>query len=257
MPADLRSIPTGYRPGSPRERLAAIVLSAAIIVAGLLIALYQTGYVPVKLGERGIATFNVAPEGARSAQAKARPRPERQARAQPRQSAMPRPRIVIRTRPQRAQPVDAIPGFVHLSREDLASGDIGRMRAATDGQQGNGQAAVGPGEGPGGMHLYPADWYREPTDAQLAGYLPKDRPRAGWGTIACQTIEHYRVDNCRIIDESPRGSGLGLAVLNAAWQFQVLPPRINSRPQVGSWVRIRITYSERGAEAGWTDDSGK
>ena len=249
MSPALRPVPTGYQPGSPRQRLTASVLSAAIIIAGLLIALYQTGFTPVKMGERGIVTFNVAPEGARSARAKARHRPRQQARAQPRESATPRPRIVIHTRVQRERPVDSIPGFLHLSREDLASGDIGTMHAATGGTQGNGQAQYGPGEGPGGMHLYPADWYREPTDAQLAGYLPKNGPRAGWGTIACQTVEHYHVDNCRIIDESP-GSGLGRAVLNAAWQFLVLPPRINSRPQVGSWVRIRITYTQRGVEAG-------
>jgi protein TonB len=42
--------------------------------------------------------------------------------------------------------------------------------------------------------------------------------------------------------ESPLGSGFARAVREAAWQFRVLPPRINGQPVIGAWVRIRITY---------------
>ena len=250
MSPDLRPIPAGYRPGSLRERIAAIILSAAVIIAALLIALYQTGFTPVKMAARGLVSFDVAPEGAQRPRAKADSRPRPRAQAKTSASAVPVPRIVIRTRPERERPTQGAPGFVHLSGKDLAAADIGKLGAAGGGGDGSGKGSYGPGEGAGGKHLYPADWYREPTDAQLAGYLPKTAPASGWGTIACQTIEHYHVDNCQIIDESPRGSGFGRAVLNAAWQFLVLPPRINSRAEVGSWVRIRITYTERGAETG-------
>jgi protein TonB len=106
----------------------------------------------------------------------------------------------------------------------------------------------GGGAGPGGERLYDADWARRPTDAELGGYLPKNSVRSGSGLIACRTVEGNRVEDCKIIGEDPPGSGFGRAVLNAAWQFRVLPPRVGSRRLVGSWVRIRIDYSERGVD---------
>jgi len=122
------------------------------------------------------------------------------------------------------------------------------MHAPASGAGGSsGKGSYGPGEGPNGMQLYPVEWYREPTDAELSTYLPKSNPGDGWGEVACETIEHYHVDNCEIIGESPRGSGYGRAVLNASWQFLVRPPRINGVMKIGAPVRIRITYSERGA----------
>ena len=41
----------------------------------------------------------------------------------------------------------------------------------------------------------------------------------------------------------------------AAFQFRVKAPRVNSRLLIGSWVRIRITYSQRagGGDGGDAD----
>jgi protein TonB len=114
------------------------------------------------------------------------------------------------------------------------------------GDQGQDSAsAYGPGEGPGGARLYNAEWYREPTSAELSTYLPEPR-FVGWGLIACQTIERYRVDNCRVIGDSPPGSGLARAIKAAAWQFMVRPPRIDGKSVIGAWVKIRIEFSESG-----------
>jgi protein TonB len=100
------------------------------------------------------------------------------------------------------------------------------------------------GSGPNGEPLYAARWVREPYHDELAGYLSTAQG-PGWGLIACRTVENFRVEDCVFVDEYPRGSNIARSVLAAAWQFRVHPPQIGGRPQVGSWVRIRITYENR------------
>lgn len=97
------------------------------------------------------------------------------------------------------------------------------------------------GTAPDGEPLYAAAWYREPRDDELRGYL-STASGPGWGLIACRTAPDYRVEDCVGLDEYPHGSQINRAVLAAAWQFKVRPPRVGGRVLVGSWVRIRIDY---------------
>ena len=97
------------------------------------------------------------------------------------------------------------------------------------------------GTAPNGEPLYAASWYREPRDEELRAYLSTARG-PGWGLIACRTAPGYRVEDCVGLDEYPHGSQIMRAVLAAAWEFKVRPPRLGGRPQVGAWVRIRIDY---------------
>lgn len=170
----------------------------------------------------------------------------------------------VTPRPPELAPEPPVPPLelIPLTRAEFAAADISRMRSyrpnmqpsgtgATGAGSGNDSgAAHGTGDGPNGEQLFNADWYREPTSAELAFYLPANGPRTGWGMVACQTVKDFHVDNCREIGQSPPGSGLASAVRQAAWQFRVLPPRIGGRPLIGAWVRIRIEYSERGAAPG-------
>jgi protein TonB len=140
------------------------------------------------------------------------------------------------------------PAFIHLSHSDMASADISKMSRSSDqsGDQDSSQDSgktYGPGEGPSGRHLYNAEWYREPSDAEMTTYLPAERPPGSWGMIACKTIEHYHVENCQELDESPPGSGIARALRLASWQFLVRPPRVNGAPQLGAWVRIRFDFT--------------
>lgn len=102
----------------------------------------------------------------------------------------------------------------------------------------------GPGTGPGGERLYNAEWQREPTNAELSFYLPRGTPQGSWAMVACRTVARFRVEDCRELGESPPGSRLARGIVEAAWQFRVLPPRIGGRPLVGAWVRIRIEFSK-------------
>jgi protein TonB len=168
----------------------------------------------------------------------------RQARTKPKakQETPPRPPIVLPIKPPIAieRPLDLIP----MTKEELAAADIRGLPKATTGTgsgSGAGDSEV-VGRGPNGEMLYAAEWAREPTDAELAGYLPRNAPE-GYGLIACKTLPKNRVDDCIELENHPRGSHLASAVRQAAWQFRVRPPRKNGRELIGEWVRIRIDYN--------------
>jgi hypothetical protein len=156
-------------------------------------------------------------------------------------------------KPPETPPTPDFP-FITLTKDELAAADIGKLPTRKSDQSGSGAgtagtgqdrgAVSGPGEGPGGEQLYDADWYRRPTNAELATYMPTNAPRTGYGLVACKTVENYHVENCQSLGESPLGSGFARAVRQAAWQFLVKPPRIGGRSMVGTWVRIRIDYVE-------------
>lgn len=252
---------TRYQPGTRRERAVSAIMAAAIIVIAALLAIYQSGVVARLDKGRSLTTFDVSPAGSSPKAAKStQERIEKKADSARRsRAAMPKPQIVIPNPEAPASEDFDLPGVIRLTPAEMKSADIGTRQGAKSGTAlasgssgvGTGEGvAPGQGDGPGGVRLYNADWFRRPTDVELGTYLPKRNPGEGWGAIACRTVANHRVEDCQIIGESPGGSGYGLAVLNAAWQFQVIPPRVNAKPQIGAWVRIRITYSDRGAHAG-------
>ena len=145
--------------------------------------------------------------------------------------------------------------LIPLTREELAAADIGKMprRGAAAGPpapgDGSGAGRSG-GGGPNGAHLYAAEWVREPSEAELATYIRGAAGAPGsWAMIACRTVEQFHVDDCREIAEGPPGSGLARGLRQAAWQFLVRPPRVNGRPLIGAWVRIRFDFGHKGDAA--------
>lgn len=142
------------------------------------------------------------------------PMPSPQA-APPAPSAAPKARAVIK------------PGRVYGPADKGVPGDSERV-----------------GSGPNGEPLYAAAWYREPYDDELSGYLSTARG-PGSALIACRTVPDFRVEDCVELGENPKGSGIARAVLAAAWQFRVRPPRVGGVSKIGEWVRIRIDYQQR------------
>lgn len=244
-----------------RRRGAALVLA---LIVELLIALMLLGLIPtIKPKEKPkTVTFGINVDEGNQPAAKEQPKAKAKAEAKAEQGeraerVQPKTEIVV---PPPVPEVKQPPSFLVLTREDYTAGDISRAKssapaATASADSGDSEAAASngagdtptAGKGPHGETLYAAEWYRRPRDAELSPYIP-DRARGveGWGEIACRTVARYRVEDCQELGDFPRGSGYAGAVRQAAFQFLVKPPRVNGVLQVGTWVRIRITYTQRG-----------
>jgi protein TonB len=239
---------SSYRQRATLGRRASALLLALAATALVILLLIEMGVLPAPIPRdfHPLAAFDVAPVPApvRSVSRSRRPAGSapRKATSQPKPQPTPAP-----------SPTPPLP-FLQLSSADFAASDIGKMArlpgAAADDGAGSGKdsgTVYGPGEGPGGAPLYNAEWYRKPSHAELATYLPADGPPTGFGLIACRTIAGYHVEDCRVLGETP-GSGFGRAIRRAAWQFLVRPPRLGGKPLVGAWVRIRVDFTPQGVE---------
>ena len=224
-----------------RDRIASIGLALALV--GLLIwVLIRMGGLPfMPPGDgRPLSTFDVTPPGPEKQAA------QKQAAERPKAVAQPAPTPPVSSPPPPVPtPQIELPGVIKLSRSDYAAADIGRIPSIAPepgGGSGNASAAAGgatgtAGGGPNGETLYAAEWVREPTRAEMVTYMPQ-REQSGWGIVACRTVERNRVEDCREMGETP-GSGIARGLRRASWQFLVRPPRVNGKPLIGAWVRIK------------------
>ena len=243
---------TRYRYAPSRRSRAGAALASLAIVALIALVLWRMGLLDQGRSGAGSHLISVPLQssGSQSAAPRTAAKAQRTAhasKAKPVPATRPIPQVAIKPPP----PLTTKPGppFIAMSGADMAAGDISRMKgrgSAGGGGSGSSHGSTyGPGEGPGGRSLVNVAWYREPTDAELGPYLPHKLPPRGWATIACRMIEHYHVEDCQELAESPPGSGLSRALRQAAWQFQVRPPLVDGKPQLGTWVRIRFTWANR------------
>lgn len=236
-----------------RRRGVSVALAIAIHVLLLLLLLRLTPpvFVPVASAPKG-ATLDLLPDQEAEADRSEKESEEKQQERKqaPTEPAPNLPKPVVKVPSTQSAPQSDIwSKVIPLTNRELAAVDDAISRPSEPGPQTaerGGSSSPVVGTGPHGQPLYAAQWYRPPTDAQLAPYLPASRPRNGWGMIYCQTVADYRVDNCQELDQSPAGSGFAGAVRQAAWQFRVIPPRVGGRTMVGTWVTIRIDYTETG-----------
>jgi protein TonB len=229
-----------------RRRVLSFVLTVA---AHLLLLLMLLRLAPpfAKMADRGsqLLSFNTAPdEQEETTQSKSTAKTKTTHASAPPTPTVPPPKIVLQ---DKAAPWVLTPGLEKFDVRQVPPTQKPSQSpsdaSASDEANGNSDSDRPVAYGSGGQPLYAAQWYREPTNAELGYYLKDARPGPGFGEIACQTIARYHVDHCEEMGETP-GSGFARAVREAAWQFLVLPPRIGGRIQVGTWVVIRITYSE-------------
>jgi protein TonB len=228
----------------------ALLLEIIIILAILSLSMRAGG---PAAGTGGLSTFSLeaASESSSSAEKSDAQTPVTKTQKSTATPPIPKP-LLPPVNPVKAPPPN--PDFIKVSKSDFDAMDLSKLPASgstgAGESKGNGQGAkgmMGPGLGPGGAQLYPVAWLREPYDSELAPYLVtvKRIPPGASAEIACRMIEHNRVENCQIIGENPRGTGLAKALRLAAWQFLVKPPRIDNKPQLGVWVRIRFNFGVR------------
>jgi periplasmic protein TonB len=218
---------------------------------GLLLVLMTLGIIPPPDGQKALRgiVVTLVPENRSASQTQSTKAEAHRQRVAINKPVPKSPPIVLPVKPSIApppKPAKKSQPWIEMSSEEMAASDISKLPAAGSGSAGDSEVV---GRGPNGESLYAAEWAREPTDAELAGYLPRNAPE-GYGLIACKTIPGNRVDDCIELDQEPHGSHLASAVRQAAWQFRVRPPMKGGRPLIGSWVRIRIDYEHYGSARG-------
>lgn len=215
----------------------------------LLLTLGRSASYDETVPATNLTSFEVGPEPDESTGAE----PSQQAAQQPRP---PEPKPPEPEQPPEPQPTETTRPTVRITPREMAAADISKIPSSPRPSSRTSQSTYGPptrgktpgdtprvaGSAPNGEPLYAASWYREPYESEMAGYL-STASGPGWGQIACRTVPNYRVEDCVIVGEYPRGSNIAHAVLAAAWQFKVRPPRVGGRLKIGAWVQIRIMWN--------------
>jgi protein TonB len=235
-PASYLARPRGWLP----ERRRVPVLALVIALHALLILLLLLLAPPQPKGKPGVASITAFNVAAPSPQ-RARPKPQQQQKAQKAPSnPQPKPMVTVPDAPP-AKWSFGDPALLGFDLKKVPQADPAPAQMADAGPPDSAVVGVAPD----GSKLYAAEWFREPTDAELRFYLNKARSASAgnFGLIACRTAPRFKVQDCRPIGETP-GSGLGYAVNEASWQFRVKPPRVNGEYQVGTWVSIRIDITK-------------
>ena len=94
------------------------------------------------------------------------------------------------------------------------------------------------------------DWRKMPTGDDLAREYP---PLAsmmnieGKATITCTVEVEGRLDQCRVLSESPAGFGFGAATMRMAAYFEMIPARVDGQPVKGV-VTVPIAFRLGGAK---------
>jgi protein TonB len=237
-------LPSPYDRPPLQRRVSGFALALAINLV-LLLILLGLGFVPRPAPRRpGTLTFDLMPESRRASANRTDKTQVQHPRVQSTRPVPKPPPIVLPSKPTITPPPrPSKKPWIEMSKE-LAAADISNLPAAGAGGEGDSEVV---GRGPNGDPLYAAQWAREPSDAEIGGYWPRNV--TGWGLVACRTIAEDRVDDCVELDQSPRGSHLASAVRQAAWQFRVRPPRKGGRALIGAWVRILIEMDSPGGDS--------
>ena len=108
------------------------------------------------------------------------------------------------------------------------------------GSGGGSGSGVGPGVGDG-----PPRIIRGPTVGELRTLHPREAFRQrlnGSARITCRIRLDARLEDCRVVDETPPGRGFGEAALAASGYFRFRPPTRDGRPVEGREVTVGVEF---------------
>lgn len=103
---------------------------------------------------------------------------------------------------------------------------------------------VGSGSGPGAGEG-PPRLIQGPTKDQLRRLHPREAFRQrlnGSARLSCRIRIDTRLEDCRLVDETPPGRGFGQAALAASGYFRFRPPTREGRPVDGREVIVGVEF---------------
>lgn len=228
-----------------RDRAGALGLTlAAYALILTILAVFGGGPLVPHKAEEALNTILIAPPKPPALPLPRQPPSRREGGSPELHKLSPEPALV----PDKVAPAVIAP-IVDLPKTDFAlEGPASTASGpSTTGGAGSGTGGTGTGtgsqSGSGGVILYQAQWQKLNTAEELHRKVPRNAPSSGgWGEIACRSAPKFRVTDCKLWSESPKGSGYGQAVLGIADLFRVKPPVVDGKPLIGAWVLIHIGY---------------
>jgi hypothetical protein len=153
-----------------RRRASRLALAVAVNLLLFLIMLSLGARLPVPKGGSAALVVSLLPQPDKAATEASKTEPLRPKAHRP----VPKPPPIVLPAKPTIRVEKPLP-MIELSKEEYAATDVGALPKAIAASSAA-QDSKAVGRGPNGEVLYAAEWAREPTDAELGGYL---QPKCG------------------------------------------------------------------------------
>lgn len=159
---------------------------------------------------------------------------------------MPRPQTDLARTPQSETPIAAegLPAIAGAgSKGDRSQGATGPGGQGGSGIAGNGSGGAGKGNGTGSRLI--AAWAPDMDFSLLHDFYPKaarDAGVEGAAWLSCFVPRFNEVRECKLIAETPAGSGFGKAALKAKRSFRIQVYNQSGRRMYNEWVTVRCNF---------------
>src|SRR5947209_9503347 len=182
-------LPSPYDRPPLQRRLSGFALAVAINLV-LLLVLLTLGVVAKQQKEQSqTLSINLLPESRPASATEKQKTLTQHPRVEASRPVPKPPPIVLPSKPTiTPPPKPSQKPWIEMSKDEFAAADISKLPAAGAGGAGDSEVI---GRGPNGEALYAAEWAREPSDAEIGGYWPKNV--SGWGLGECKNIPQNRV----------------------------------------------------------------